>query len=190
MFGFTSQIRQDPNHAICQWPCRYPRSLVNTRLPEADGTHRLGEITPADVSAVADALAEEDRGLEHRYDVKRVNDPIGKHANCRYFVLDPKHDPIARVALTAYAVEARAAGYTTLGDDLMALVKQTQTSEPENLLAVVENTRGDRYYRWSVEEGLIDAWRPITKGMKLGNTGGSTFSDLGEVRLISEGVEA
>ena len=146
-------------------------------------------LTPDAVSAMADALAEEDRGLEHRYDVKRVNDPSGKHDSCRYFVLDPKHDPLARVALAAYADEAKAAGYAALADDLEALVKQNQTREPRNLLAVVENTRGDRYYRFSIEENLVGPWRAIN-GDRIVNTGGIEFTDLGEVRLVCGGIDA
>lgn len=42
-------------------------------------------------------------GLQQRYRVEKINDPAGKHDECRYFVLDPQHDPFARVALLAYA---------------------------------------------------------------------------------------
>jgi hypothetical protein len=42
-------------------------------------------------------------GLTNRYHVQRVHDPKGKHSECRYFVLDPQHDPLARIALKAYA---------------------------------------------------------------------------------------
>lgn len=144
-------------------------------------------LTPEGVSAMAESLADEDRGLEHRYDVKRVNDLIGKHNDCRYFVLDPKHDPLARVALKAYADEAKSAGYTALADDLEDLVKQTQTREPRGLLAVVEASKGTRYYRWSVEEGLETPWRAMTNE-RINPTGGWPFGDLGEVRVISEGL--
>jgi hypothetical protein len=51
-------------------------------------------------------IAEKDRGLEDRYRVAKVNDPTGKHDDCRYFVLDPQHDPFAVAALRAYAREA------------------------------------------------------------------------------------
>lgn len=61
---------------------------------------------------------EHEQGLEHRYDVTRVNDPAGKHDACAYFVLDPQHDPIARHALAVYAFGARGAGYAALADDL------------------------------------------------------------------------
>lgn len=42
-------------------------------------------------------------GLEARYEVKKINDPEGKHNDCRYFVLDPQHDIYALQALKFYA---------------------------------------------------------------------------------------
>lgn len=42
-------------------------------------------------------------GLRDKYRVERHDDPTGKHNDCRYFVLDPQHDPIAREALALYA---------------------------------------------------------------------------------------
>lgn len=57
-------------------------------------------------------------GLERRYEVRKVVDPEGKHDDCRYFVLDPRHDPIARQALAIYANISRAHGSDTLADDL------------------------------------------------------------------------
>ena len=57
-------------------------------------------------------------GLPHRYDVKKVVDPEGKHDDCRYFVLDPQHDSGARFALRAYKVWASRNGYDNLAKDL------------------------------------------------------------------------
>lgn len=65
-------------------------------------------------------------GLRHKYDVKRADDLTGKHDNCRYFVLDPQHDPIAAAALRAYSAAARAAGHGDLADDLDAWVGESQ----------------------------------------------------------------
>lgn len=48
----------------------------------------------------------ETEGVERRYLVRKLNDPQGKHAECRFFVLDPLHDPIARPALAVYADDA------------------------------------------------------------------------------------
>lgn len=42
-------------------------------------------------------------GLEGRYRVEKIDDPNGKHTQCRYFVLDPLHDETARMALAEYA---------------------------------------------------------------------------------------
>ena len=61
-------------------------------------------------------------GLEARYRVEKINDPTGKHAACRYFVLDLEHDPLAVAALARYAQCARADGYRALADDLEAWV--------------------------------------------------------------------
>lgn len=57
-------------------------------------------------------------GLEARYEVKKINDPEGKHDECRYFVLDPQHDPIARQALRTYATAAGVSGYFELRSDI------------------------------------------------------------------------
>jgi hypothetical protein len=58
------------------------------------------------------------RGLYPKYQVERINDPVAKHAGCRYFVLDPQHDPIARDALALYAARAERDGYRELARDL------------------------------------------------------------------------
>lgn len=42
-------------------------------------------------------------GLRDKYRVERHDDRTGKHNGCRYFVLDPQHDQIAREALVLYA---------------------------------------------------------------------------------------
>lgn len=79
----------------------------------------------AQIHADLDAKqAEYDRenGVYRKYDVRRVDDPKGKHDACWYFVLDPKHDRHARVALAAYA-EAVRLDYPQLSDDLRAVVR-------------------------------------------------------------------
>ena len=63
-------------------------------------------------------MSDRDRGILHKYDVRRVLDPFGKHEGCRYFVMDPQHDHIARAALIAYAETAEAEGYEQLAGDL------------------------------------------------------------------------
>jgi len=67
-------------------------------------------------------MNDQDRGIYRKYHVERLNDPSGKHADCAYFVLDPRHDPIARVALDAYWKEARKQGYEALAVDLRGWV--------------------------------------------------------------------
>lgn len=65
-------------------------------------------------------------GLEARYHVEKLKDSTGKHDNCEYFVLDPKHDPIARLALAEYADHAYERGYEELARDLGALLERTK----------------------------------------------------------------
>lgn len=64
---------------------------------------------------------DETLGLYRKYDVRRLNDPDGKHAQCNYFVLDLDHDPHAKAALRAYARSCRRK-YPNLADDLMQIV--------------------------------------------------------------------
>jgi hypothetical protein len=73
--------------------------------------------------AAAEAKDKAEGGLERRYHVERLNDTEGKHTDCRFFVLDPQHDPIAREALKTYANHAQAKGYVTLADDLFAWLR-------------------------------------------------------------------
>lgn len=63
-------------------------------------------------------MSDKDRGIYRKYHVERLNDPDGKHDECGYFVLDPRHDPIARHALNAYWQEARRQGYEQLAVEL------------------------------------------------------------------------
>jgi hypothetical protein len=90
---------------VCAWvaPCRY-----------------CGDVLP-DCRCVRSLRAAE--GLLPKYHVKRNNDQGGKHDDCRYFVLDPEHDLVARRALAYYANDAREEGYTALADDLEAWVR-------------------------------------------------------------------
>lgn len=66
------------------------------------------------------------KGLEARYEVKKINDPTGKHDKCRYFVLDPTHDPIAREALHYYSNRAHDLGLEALSNDLNTLLRVTK----------------------------------------------------------------
>ena len=83
-----------------------------------------------------------ERGLEARYHVQKISDPTGKHDGCRYFVLDPQHDVIARAALARYAQVARASGYFDLADDLELWVHTL--NEAERVLRTETPSAGDR----------------------------------------------
>ena len=61
---------------------------------------------------------EKDAGLLSKYEVTRLGDQVGKHDECRFFVLDPQHDPLAVRALRVYASAANEAGYVRLAVDL------------------------------------------------------------------------
>ena len=76
------------------------------------------------------------RGLEPRYHVEKINDPTGKHDECRFFVLDPQHDPIALAAIARYAQVARAEGYGALADDLTEWVQTLLASAEREPLAL------------------------------------------------------
>ena len=60
---------------------------------------------------------EADNGLIKKYDVSRLGDNNNKHLGCRYFVLDPRHDPHAVTALEVYADVVRA-DYPHLAHDI------------------------------------------------------------------------
>lgn len=73
------------------------------------------------------------RGLYRKFDVRRVDaDAQARHGDCDYFVLDIDHDPLALVALTAYADAARAAGYVTLSDDLLAKIAAVENMSEDD----------------------------------------------------------
>jgi hypothetical protein len=59
-------------------------------------------------------------GLEPKFIVERIK-PSSRgidHSSCRYFVLDPQHDPLAAEALAYYARLAEAHGDLALAEDL------------------------------------------------------------------------
>lgn len=59
-----------------------------------------------------------DRGLYGKFFVSRLNDEVGKHTNCDYFVLDLVHDRHAKMALLAYAASC-ADEFPLLAKDLL-----------------------------------------------------------------------
>lgn len=68
--------------------------------------------------------SETNEGLHQKYEVTRLRDEVGKHDDCRYFVLDPQHDPLAAGALRAYSEQARRIGLVPLADDLAAWLRK------------------------------------------------------------------
>lgn len=78
--------------------------------------------SPAYDGPLNDLVDDRQRGLYGKYDVKRISDPAGKHDECRYFVLDPQHDPHAVTALRAYA-DACADEYPALATDLLEWIR-------------------------------------------------------------------
>jgi len=72
---------------------------------------------------------EKSQGLIRKYRVEKVDDPQGKHEDCSYFVLDPKHDLKARSTLIHYAALARLDGEERLYLDLMNWVMQLDSED-------------------------------------------------------------
>lgn len=67
-------------------------------------------------------MSDQQRGLYQKYRVERLDDPEGKHVDCFFFVLDPRHDAHARVALQAYIDSCREQ-YPKLANDLEMLLQ-------------------------------------------------------------------
>lgn len=78
-----------------------------------------GQLQPLDLldEAAKDPRPDTQRGMYGKYEVHRLNDPAGKHAECRFFVLDPKHDENAFRALDVYAQACRVQ-FPLLANDL------------------------------------------------------------------------
>lgn len=104
--GEVWDAEHEANNDVC------PRARINARRPSTT----VGEaLMPKDERPV---------GLIEKYHVQRANDPLGKHSDCRFFVLDPRHDPLAIDALLAYAQAASRAGYHALAHDLREWAKR------------------------------------------------------------------
>lgn len=77
-------------------------------------------------------LHEHEQGLYRKFDVRRVggsSEPVGKHHDCEYFVLDMMHDQHARAALRAYA-DACASTHPELSADLIARYGLSPVEQP------------------------------------------------------------
>lgn len=57
---------------------------------------------PSSAASGETKAADTERGLYRKYDVRRLNDPSGKHVDCEYYVLDLMHDKYSADALEAY----------------------------------------------------------------------------------------
>lgn len=71
---------------------------------------------------------EQGPGLHEKFFVKRIEDETGKHNECRYFVLDPLHDPIARHALAYYGGATEAEGNLALAEDINQWLRSLSNS--------------------------------------------------------------
>jgi len=71
-------------------------------------------------------MSDREVGLYKKYNVTRVADFDGKHENCEYFVMDPRHDLIARQVLEMYAQLAETAGYAKLPEDIRAMIERSK----------------------------------------------------------------
>lgn len=79
-----------------------------------------------------------ERGLYGKYHVERIDgssEPGGKHADCKYFVLDLTHDKHALPALEAYALSCQDE-YPLLAQDLIALARSNKRVQTDPLPAV------------------------------------------------------
>jgi hypothetical protein len=102
----------------------------------------------------------------NKYRVERTDGssaPLGKHATCRYLVLDltAGHDPHAISAARAYALSARADGYFALAADIESIVgtddhraEQADLFEAHyslyGLTSDNPNYESDKRFAWSV----------------------------------------
>lgn len=84
-------------------------------------------------------------GLVEKFEVKRLRESSRgiDHTDCRYFVLDPRHDPIARVVIDRYASLAVQEGQLELAHDLnnwMSLIDRDIALTRQTLAALKDPT--------------------------------------------------
>lgn len=119
------------------------------------------------------------RGLEARYEVTKLNDPTGKHRDCRVFVLDPQHDPIARKVLMEYARLSIADGADQLGVDLIEWIGQIELREHHpSLAAELDRQVADLGAK---TDQLAETAKVETAAQKDGHT-----VDVGYVHVLTE----
>lgn len=74
-------------------------------------------------------MSDNERGLYRKYDVRRLNDPAGKHDDCGYYVLDLDHDRFSGIALLVYA-DACEAEFPRLSKDLRVRARGLRAEKP------------------------------------------------------------
>lgn len=94
--------------------------LARPAPASAATTTEMVEHAPTMKEHVMSDDAKKAEGLIEKFKVERLT-PSSRgidHDGCRYFVLDPQHDPGARFALRAYKVWAEKHGFGPLAADL------------------------------------------------------------------------
>lgn len=104
-------------------------------------------------------MSDHERGIYRKFRVERLNDPAGKHRDCRYYVLDLEHDAFAGPALRAYA-DACAAEFPALAADLRATFPPSAPPPADPLDAALEGRPRLRELR--------EKWRRRLAGGSLG----------------------
>lgn len=92
-------------------------------------------------------MTDNDRGLYRKYEIRRTDgssEPGGKHACCRYFVLDLTHDPFAMPALRAYA-KACSNSHPYLAKELERVAECPQGVDENNLSQMTASEKADLY---------------------------------------------
>ncbi len=79
-------------------------------------------------------MSDETRGVYRKFEVRRTDGSSGKdgkHARCRYFVLDLDHDKHAAAALAAYSDSCRD-DYPILSAELNYTAEQIENHDPDD----------------------------------------------------------
>lgn len=159
-FGELGMSEEDQDEVITEWR-KYATDVAN----DVDQHRTTVEQDPEEA---AEELPESERGIYRKYSVTRLRDRTGKHKNCWYFVLDPRHDPHARAALKAYAASCREE-YGVLADELEEVASRDWTAFPQRIHAGEDENGfrdyldgkpirdGDQLHLWN-----DDAWVRVT----------------------------
>lgn len=133
----------EPENTLPQWlHQRFGKYVANgvdvewdniTRDDQDYWAHEAQAVTRAVIrggfKTAEDDVADESPGFRRKYFVKKLRDPDGKHDSCRYFVLDPQHDPLARQALSLYATLTDDAGNRGLCLDIREWLREIRRGE-------------------------------------------------------------